>query len=161
MLIPPFPWKLHRPEHNHPLIKIIHTSPQFTPGSHLSSYVKNATYTLQLENHPPLPAPPWTSYKSDTIFTCKNIYLFLNNSWALPKLPDKRTDVSVEITDEAELESSHIGVPAGIHLATKSAAHMGIALAATRKKLTELEYPNWQNCYAENSMLLCDEFACY
>ncbi|KAH9723583.1 RNA-dependent RNA polymerase 1 [Citrus sinensis] len=48
--------------------------------------------------------------------------------------------------DEAEHESTHLGVPAGMFLNTSPAAHLGIVMKSAR---ANLKHPGWQNCYAE------------
>lgn len=54
--------------------------------------------------------------------------------------------VTVEFTSEAELDSSHVGVPAGVKSTINPAAHLGMRLKGAREKL---ESSRWQNCYEE------------
>lgn len=52
----------------------------------------------------------------------------------------------VEITKEAEFDSSYIGVPTGVHSTTNLAAHLRMILETVCGKL---EGSSWQNCYKE------------
>lgn len=69
--------------------------------------------------------------------------MFWLNHLHIPSLASSKTKVStrdlslrrdVEITNEVEFESTHVGVPTGAHLRTKPAAHIGFVLKATRAK---------------------------
>lgn len=53
--------------------------------------------------------------------------------------------IDVEVNEEVEHNSTHIGVPAKMLVNTSSAAHLGIMMETTRDNL---EYFSWQNCYA-------------
>ena len=59
----------------------------------------------------------------------------------------------VEILNEAELESSHVGVLAGAYLLTKDDTHTRDGLKITRDKL---EDSSWQNSYTEIPLTLHD-----
>ncbi|GAY69134.1 hypothetical protein CUMW_269690 [Citrus unshiu] len=50
------------------------------------------------------------------------------------------------VEDEAEHESAHLGVLAGMFLNTSPAPHLGIVMKSARDNL---EHPSWQNCCAE------------
>lgn len=54
--------------------------------------------------------------------------------------------IIVEIIEEAEFDSSYIGVPTGVHSASNLAAHLRMILETVRGKL---EGSSWQNCYKE------------
>ena len=54
--------------------------------------------------------------------------------------------LAVEILNEAELESSHVGVLAGAYLLTKDVTHTRNGLRITRDKP---EDSSWQNSYTE------------
>ncbi|KAH9666887.1 ABC transporter G family member 40 [Citrus sinensis] len=60
----------------------------------------------------------------------------------------------VEILNEAELESSHVGVLAGAYLLTKDVTHTRNELRITRDKP---EDSSWQNSYTEIPLTLHDE----
>lgn len=57
----------------------------------------------------------------------------------------------VEFTDEAEPNSTHVGVPAGINPTVNSVANLGMKVKGAREKL---ESSRWQNCYEEIPMQL-------
>ena len=59
----------------------------------------------------------------------------------------------VEILNEAELESSHVGVLAGAYLLSKDVTHTRGGLKITRDKL---EDSSWQNSYTEIPLTLHD-----
>lgn len=65
---------------------------------------------------------------------------------------------TVEFTTEAELDSSHVGVPAGVKSTINPAAHLGMRLKGAREKL---ESSRWQNCYEEIPLQLNYELISY
>ena len=58
----------------------------------------------------------------------------------------------VELADEAELNATHVGVPAGIKPAVNPVASLGMKVIGTREKL---ESSKWQNCSDSHAAGLC------
>ena len=61
--------------------------------------------------------------------------------------------MSVEIVNEAELGSSHVGVPARTYLLTKGATYTSDEIKTTR---TKPEDYRWKNSFTEIPQLLYD-----
>ena len=58
---------------------------------------------------------------------------------------------SVKLADEAEPNSTHVGVPAGIKPTVNSVDNLGMKVKGAREKLESFR---WQNCYEEIPMQL-------
>ena len=77
-----------------------------------------------------------------------NILYIYKFSFFRTKFKVFQKDLSLRKTveDEAEHELTHLGVTARMSLNTRHAGHLGIMMKLASD---DLEYPSWQNCYAE------------